>query len=274
MQLRKAERKQAKIRIGISGPSGAGKTYSALVLASGMTSWDKIAVIDTERRSADLYSNLGDYNVLPLEAPFTPERYIEAIKACEQVGMEVIIIDSMTHEWDGVGGVLSIADNMAGNSFTNWGKITPRHNKFIDTILESPCHIIATLRSKQDYVLQEKNGKQVPQKVGLKAITREGVEYEFTLVFDLDIKHNATSSKDRTQLFMDKPEFIISADTGKQIAQWCNGGATAPISAISEALASCSSIEVLTALWHTYPEWHHDAEVKQMFANRKSQINK
>ena len=196
MELRQAQKSKTKIKVGLLGPSGSGKTYSALLLASGMTDWEKIAIIDTENGSADLYSHLGKYNVLTLEAPFTPEKYIEAIQACEKSGMEVIIVDSITHEWDGKGGILDIHSSMIGNSFTNWGKVTPRHNAFIDKILQSPCHVVATMRAKQDYVLNEVNGKQVPQKVGLKAVTRDGVDYEFTLVFDIDIKHNAEASKD------------------------------------------------------------------------------
>lgn len=229
MQLTKATRTKTKIKLGISGTSGSGKTYSALLLAKGLTkSWDKIAVIDTENGSADLYAHLGEYSTLTLAPPYMPETYIEAIEVCEKAGMEVIIIDSMSHEWDGKGGILEQHSAMTGNSFTNWSKLTPRHNAFIDKILQSPVHIICTMRSKQDYVLNEKDGKQVPQKVGLKAITREGVDYEFTLVFDIDIKHKATASKDRTGLFMDKPEFVIDEKTGKMIKDWTEQGVDTP----------------------------------------------
>ena len=203
--MRKALRKQAKIKLALQGSSGSGKTYSALLLASGMTTWAKIALIDTENHSADLYAHLGEFNVLQLSKPFSPERYITAIETCEQAGMEVIIIDSITHEWEGSGGILDIHGNLPGNSFANWAKMTPRHNAFVQKILESPCHIICTIRTKTDYVLSEKNGKMVPEKVGMKGITRDGMDYEFTIVFDLDLKHNATTSKDRTGLFMHKP---------------------------------------------------------------------
>ena len=205
MELRQAHRKQAKIKLALQAPSGGGKTYSALLLASGMTVWSKIAVIDTENHSADLYAHLGEFNVLQLSKPFTSERYISAIEICEQAGIEVIIVDSITHEWEGSGGILDIHGNLPGNSFANWAKMTPRHNAFVQKILESPCHIICTIRTKTDYVLSEKNGKMVPEKVGMKGITRDGMDYEFTIVFDLDLKHNATTSKDRTGLFMHKP---------------------------------------------------------------------
>lgn len=226
-QLRQAERRQAKLRIGLFGPSGAGKTMSALRLAHGLAPWEKIAIIDTEAGSADLYSHIGPYNVMKLEAPFTPERYIEAIRACEQAGMSVVIVDSVTHEWSGVGGVLEIADQLAvaaKNSFSVWNKLTPRHNRFIDAIITSPCHMIACARTKQDYVLNqvEKGNKviNVPEKVGLKAVTREGFEYEMTIAFDIAINHYATTSKDRTGLFMGRPEFMISEETGAQIVEW------------------------------------------------------
>lgn len=167
MQLEQATRKKARIRLGLQGPSGSGKTYSALLLAYGLCpDWSSIAVIDTEYGSASLYSHLGPFKTLRLGAPFTPEKYCDAINVCEYAGIEVIIIDSCSHEWDGSGGVLDIHSSMPGNSFTNWGKVTPRHNKFVQAILQSTCHVICTIRSKQDYVLTDKNGKMVPERVG------------------------------------------------------------------------------------------------------------
>ena len=220
MQLRQSSRTQAKIKLALQGCAGAGKTMSALLIAYGMTSnWSKIAVIDTENSSADLYAHLGNYNVLSLSEAYTPEKYIEAISVCEKAGMEVIIIDSISHCWDYL---LDYHANLQGNSFANWSKVTPRQNAFVQKILSSPSHVISTMRSKQDYVLNEKNGKMVPEKVGLKAVQRDNVDYEFTLVLDLNIKHQAVASKDRTGLFMGKPEFIITTNTGKEILQWCN----------------------------------------------------
>lgn len=260
MELRQAERRQAKIKMGLQAPSGAGKTYSALLLAYGLINdWSKIAVIDTENHSADLYAHLGNYQVLAFEQPFSPERYIQAIEVCEKAGMEAIIIDSISHEWEGVGGILDIHGAMMGNSFTNWAKVTPRHNAFVQKILQSNCHIVATIRSKQDYVLSEKNGKMVPEKIGLKGVTREGLDYEFTIVLELDLKHMATSTKDRTQLFMDKPSFIITPDTGKTIKAWCESGAAPTPAATSveelrDMVRNTVTVEALTALYRTYPE--------------------
>lgn len=224
MTLRKATKQKAKLRIGLAGPSGSGKTYSALLMASGMTSWDKIALIDTENGSGDLYASLGEYNVLPIKAPFTPEKYRQAITTCEQAGMEVIIIDSVTHEWDGEGGLLEIHGKMPGNSFANWAKITPRHNAFIQSILKSPCHIITTVRTKQGYDMSQNNGKTTVTKVGLKEVQREGFEYELTVNLNIDVAHAASSSKDRTGLFVERVPFQISKETGKELMKWCKDG--------------------------------------------------
>jgi hypothetical protein len=281
MELLQASRKRAKIKMALQGPSGSGKTYSALLLAFGLCNkWSSIAVIDTENHSAELYSHLGNYNVVNIGAPFTPEKYCEAIKLCESSGIEVIIIDSISHEWDGAGGVLDIHGNMAGNSFTNWNKITPRHNSFIQRILQSSSHIIATIRSKQDYVLQEKNGKMVPEKVGLRGVTRDGVDYEFTLVFDIDIKHNASASKDRTNLFSDKPEFKISAETGQTILKWCNTVTKQHVEVASipsieipleTQIKNCVTIQALIELYGTCSQ-QRQAEYKTHFATRRDEL--
>jgi hypothetical protein len=269
MEIRKAMRKQAKIKLALQGPSGSGKTYSALLLAAGLTEFSKIAVIDTENHSADLYAHLGDFNVLQLSKPFTPERYITAIDTCEEAGMEVIIIDSASHEWEGSGGILDLHGNMPGNSFTNWAKMTPRHNAFVQKILESPCHVISTIRTKTDYTLSEKNGKMVPEKVGLKGITRDGMDYEFTIVFDLDIKHNATASKDRTGLFMDKPPYVITTETGEKILNWCNQGTS--LDEVVKMVQQAKSIIELRNLLTKYPEYRKTVE--PLAIKRKEVIN-
>jgi len=259
MQLQTAERKRAKIKMALQGPSGSGKTYGALLIAYGLCNdWSKIAVIDSENNSANLYAHLGKYKVLGIQAPFTPEKYIEAIRMCEKASMEVIIIDSISHEWEGSGGILDIHANMVGNSFTNWSKLTPRHNAFIEAILQSSCHIIGNIRSKQDYVLQEKNGKMIPEKVGLKGVTRENTDYEFTLVFDVDIKHHVSASKDRTGLFMDKPEFKITPEIGQRILNWCNMPPEVDTVNIDNKILNringCRTIEELLILYKEHPE--------------------
>ena len=171
-ELKQSERKAAKIRLSLQGPPGSGKSMSALLIAYGLTGdWKKICVVDTERGSANLYSHLGSYYVLTLEEPFTPENYIEAIKLCENSGIECIILDSISHEWSGPGGCLEIHEKVTQamkvpNSFTAWAQVTPRHQAFIESILQSKYHIITTFRSKTEYVLNERNGRNIPQKVG------------------------------------------------------------------------------------------------------------
>lgn len=259
MALRKAERKKSKIRLGLSAVSGGGKTYSAILIAKGLAGGDlsKVAIIDTENGSADLYSHLGDYNVLQLSAPFNPEKYISAIKECETAGMQVIIIDSITHEWDGKGGCLEIVDSLGGK-YQDWAKVTPRHQAFIDAILQCSCHIVTTVRRKQDYEMtKDNNGKIKVEKAGLKEVTREGFEYELTANLEIDIRHNATASKDRTGLFAGKPAFIPGEQTGEMILEWCESG-TDPAEEIRLAvakLANCESIDDLKTLKETLPAY-------------------
>lgn len=226
MEIKKASRKKVKIKLGLSAPSGFGKTYSALLLGKGLVgSFEKIVVIDTENESASLYSHLGEYSVLPLQAPYTPERYIQAIDTCIKAGFELIIIDSITHEWNGKGGCLEILESLGGK-YQDWAKVTPRHSAFIDKIIQSDVHIITTVRNKQDYEMnKDQNGKVKVEKVGMRQETRDGFEYELTISLDIiNDKHLAKAGKDRTGLFMNKPEFVISEDTGKQILAWCESG--------------------------------------------------
>ncbi|REC48554.1 AAA family ATPase [Chryseobacterium pennipullorum] len=303
MQLRQSERKQAKIKMALQGSAGAGKTFSALLLAQGLTNGDlsKVAIIDTENGSADLYAHLGNYNVVSLKPPFTPQQYVDAIDLCEKSGMNVIILDSISHCWDYL---LDYHSSLAGNSFTNWAKIKPLEKLFVDKILHCNAHVIATMRTKQDYVLNQKDGKFIPEKVGLKAVQRDGLDYEFTLVFDIDIKHFAVSSKDRTEIFMGKAEFKISEATGKQILEWCNSGSKTnslesfvPSSTgknsmpkidpkdafecspsqnlmdaieqeVYEAIQNCKSVTELLALYRQFPQ--HQESLKPDFEAKKS----
>ncbi|HEY1055022.1 MAG TPA: AAA family ATPase [Emticicia sp.] len=271
MHLIQAKRQNIKIKIGLQAPSGAGKTMSALLVAFGITNdWSKIAIIDTENHSANLYSHLGSYNVLNVKAPFAPERYIEAIEVCLKAQMEVIIIDSLSHEWDYI---VEQHGQLAGNSYTNWSKFTPRHQKFINTILQTDAHIICTIRTKQDYILQEKNGKQIPEKVGLKPIQRDGIDYEFTLVFDIDIKHNAIATKDRTGLFVDKPDFRLSSDAGQQIVKWCQQSMISSFSdkngnTLTNQIQSCTTIDELRELYLTSTT-DIQSQYKQEFNQKK-----
>jgi hypothetical protein len=229
MEIRKAERKKAKLRLGIAAPSGAGKTFGALQMAFGLGG--KVGLIDTEHGSGDLYAHLGDYDIISIEAPYSVSKYTQAIKAFEEAGYSTIIIDSLTHAWAGDGGLLDKQGKLADrgtNSFAAWRTITPEHNALVDAMLRSPCHIIATMRAKQEYVLETNDkGKQTPKKVGLAPVQREGMEYEFTVMLDIDMHHVASASKDRTGLF-DGQLFKISEDTGKTLLTWLETGAEPP----------------------------------------------
>jgi hypothetical protein len=232
--FQKAERRKAKARIGICGPAGSGKTYSALKLAFGLAPGGKIAVLDTEHGSAELYADLGDYDCATMEPPYTVERYIEAIEAASSAGYDVLILDSITHAWAGTGGLLERQQKITQasshkNSYMAWGEITPLQEKFIEAMLGTPCHLITTMRTKTEYVLQENSrGKKVPTKVGMAPIQRDGMDYNFTIVFDIEQeKHYATVSKDRTDLFNGFTD-IISESHGHKIREWLEGGTDKP----------------------------------------------
>jgi hypothetical protein len=234
--FRKAERRQAKLRLAITGPSGSGKTWGALEVARGLTAdhLEKVALIDTEHGSGELYAHKGDYSVLDFRPPYDPKRYITAIKAAEEEGFEVIIIDSLSHAWSGEGGLLDYVDRVAkasrsGNTFNAWREGTPVQNALINAILESDCHVICTLRSKVEYVVEANaQGKQQPRKIGLAPEQRKDMDYEFTVVFDLAREgHMATASKDRTGIF---DEFIgtLNMQTGEQLLGWLTDGSPEP----------------------------------------------
>jgi hypothetical protein len=229
--FRKAEKRQAKLRMALIGPSGSGKTYSSLLIAQGLGG--PIAMLDTEQGSGELYADLTEYDVARLTPPFTPDKYIQGIKAAEQAGYNVLIIDSLTHAWAGQGGLLEEVDKRKAsqkNQFAAWRDVTPMHNALVDAILQSTCHIIATMRSKTAYDMQKDDkGQLKPVKIGLAPVQRDGMEYEFTVVLDIENeKHMASSTKDRTSLF-DGQYFVPSQETGQALRQWLeSGSAPAP----------------------------------------------
>lgn len=222
----KAERKQSKLRLAFVGPSGSGKTYSSLLLAKGLST--SIALFDTESGSGSLYADLVDYDICQLRPPFTPEAYIEAIKAAEDAGYGTIIIDSLSHAWAGPGGILEFVDRATQslkNNFAAWREASPKHNSLVDALLQSKSHIIATMRSKTAWEVQkdERTGKTRPVKIGLAPVQRDGLEYEFTSVLDLETeRHIASSSKDRTGLF-DGRYFVPGTETGEELRLWLEG---------------------------------------------------
>ena len=220
--FQKARKTQSRLRLAVEGPAGAGKTYSSLILAKSLSA--KVAVIDTEHGSASLYADRFDFDVTELRPPYTPESYMDAIKAAQQAGYGVCVIDSLSHEWTGEGGCLSIVDAL-GKGFTGWKNVTPRHERLINAILQSDMHIIATMRSKSEYAVETNlKGQAVPKKIGMAPVQRDSVEYEFTVVFTLNQNHYAAVSKDRTSLF-DGKDFPITEDTGKALLAWLSAGA-------------------------------------------------
>lgn len=269
--IRRAVRSRAWLRILASGTSGSGKTMSALKLAYGLVgTWDRIALIDSENGSGELYSNcgeIGEYLYCRLDPPYSPQRYMAAIDAVSRALSDsggdggVIIIDSASHEWDGEGGCLEMIDALARNARNKWtdtwGKVTPLHTRFVQSILKSQHHVIVTSRRKSEHVQEEVDGKKKVRKIGLKEIQREGFEYEFTLGFELSQEHYASASKDRTDLFADSVPFVISAETGRKVRDWWASGATPkPI---------LDRDEVLKDLFH---------EFKRALGNEKEKIAK
>lgn len=260
MQLTKATRKKSFLRLNLSAPSGAGKTYSALLMAKGLVGqWDKVGVIDTENGSASLYSHLGEFNVIDLQPPFSPERYMQAIDACLAAGMECVIIDSSSHEWSGPGGCIESNEKLAqakykGNTWSAWNETTPKHDAFIQKVLQARCHMITCTRSKTETVMEDKKVK----KVGMKDIQREGWEYELTVSLSIDRDtHMAIASKDRTNLFEHKDPFIITEATGEMIKEWCESGISLQdeIKDAVSKVALCNTVDELTLLKESLPDY-------------------
>ena len=268
-EIHRATKCRAKLRLGMSGPAGSGKTYSALLIAHGLGGQSgSIGLIDTEHGSGDLYADLlpEGYDVLQLTPPYTPARYIEAIHALEDAGVQTIIVDSLSHAWTGEGGSLDrhgkIADR-SGNSWQAWRQVTPEHNALVEAMLQSPCHVIATMRAKTEYVQEkdERTGRQVVRKIGLAPVMRDGIEYEFTVFMELDSQHLAHVDKDRTRLF---DGMILRPDEqmGRELLAWLDCGAQEPVriglheaqrQALLEAITHADTLDDLyRAFAHAY----------------------
>lgn len=223
MGFQKAKREQIWLKVLLAGPSGSGKTFSALRLAKGIAAaaGGRVAAIDTENGRIRYYANEFDFDDLQLQAPYTPEKYIQAIEDAVDGGYKTLVIDSITHEWDYC---VDYHDKMPGNSYTNWGKVTPRHDAFMEKVLQSPIHIISTVRGKDTYVLEDRNGKQVPKKVGMGYKQRDNTEYNYTLTFNIaQDTHIAEAQKDNTHLFEGRYDVLTERD-GKSLFDWANAG--------------------------------------------------
>jgi len=273
MQLKKATRKAVKLKLNLSAPSGAGKTMGALRMAKGLVGdWSKIALIDTENGSGSLYSHLGEYNTVDLLPPFTPERYIEAITMCYKSGIECIIIDSTSHEWQTL---IEENQNLAdtkfrGNTWSAWSKTTPRHDSFISAVLHTPVHIITCTRSKTETVMGD--DKKV-KKVGMKDQQREGWEYELTVSLEIDRdSHKAYPSKDRTQLFEGKTAFLITEETGKLIRNWCEDGEASELQVAINEMETVATIEQMKTIWSKYKTLQTEPKFIEVKDKRKKEI--
>jgi len=253
--FQQARKSQAKLRLGLVGPAGSGKTMTALRIANGIAGGKKIAVIDTEHGSASLYAGAIKFDCCNLES-FEVEKYIDALKEAEEAGYHVVIIDSLSHAWSGKGGILEFVDSAgkrnAGGNFSAWRDATPRHNRLVEAILASKCHIIVTLRSKTEYVVENVGGRTTVRKVGLQPIQREGMEYEFTVCGDVSSDHDLMITKTRATFLKDAVIREAGEDLGKQLAKWLEDGdevppyrqPVTPVASIDETLASIAKASI------------------------------
>jgi nucleoside-triphosphatase THEP1 len=268
MNIQIANRSNAFIKIGLSGPSGSGKTYSALQLAYGLTgSYSNVIVLDTENGSANLYAHLGDFSIISICQPYTPEKYIQAIdKIVESNRFSVLIIDSLSHAWEET---VSTHAKLTGNTFRNWGYVKSKYNALLNKILQTDLHVITTFRTKSDYIIvSDDNGKNTPKKVGLKSITSEGSDYEFTILFDIDINHIASCTKDRTELFKNQEPGIINPSFGVRILEWCQ---QISLSDVKRGLQSIDSLSDLRSYYKDHKPFY--LLLKKAFEARKTQLS-
>lgn len=247
----KAARHSAKLRLALCGPTGSGKTFTALAIASGLGA--RIAVIDTEHGSASRYADEFTFDVVELTS-FHPEQYLKALTAAAVEGYDVCIVDSLSHAWTGDSGILDLHDkavkrDRTGNSFTAWREVTPLHNKLVEGLVQARTHLIVTLRTKTEYVVvQDDKGKQVPKKVGMAPVQRDGIEYEFDLVGDLDLSHTLLISKTRIRAFdaavIERPDLTF----GQALARELAGTAGPRPRTVPEALADLKAVTDALAL--------------------------
>lgn len=221
----KATKAEAKARVAFTGPSGSGKTYTSLIWAQTLADGGDIAVIDTERSSAKLYADRFDFYTLSMTPPFHPERLVEALADAEQAGFSVVLIDSLSHFWAGQGGILEIVDEakarFKGNSHSAWQVGTPLQQRMVDAIIGFDGHALATMRAKTEWAMEtDDRGRVSPVKIGLSPQQRDMIEYEFTLMLDIDVEHRASIAKTRCELLADR---TFSADEAEEAAAMFQG---------------------------------------------------
>ena len=232
-QVKKAKREKIYVKIALMAPSGGGKTYGSLRLATGMAEEIKketgkdarILMANTEAKRGYYYANEFNYDIVDIDPPHNPEKYVELIDFAVKEGYDILIIDSSSHEWEGKGGCLEL-QQQAGGTYQSWSKVTPRHARFVQAIADSPIHIIATMRGKDQYEMtKDDRGKATVQKLGIGARQREGFEYDFSVTFLIDQKTNMSEAqKDNTHIFENEGPTILSENHGRKIIQWANLG--------------------------------------------------
>ena len=236
MAFIKATRRRAFLKLALSGPSGSGKTMSALRLARGLTD-GQIALIDTENKSSSLYAGqkmtddrTGEvyqlaFDVDDLPPPYASDQFINSIKAAKAAGYEVLVIDSFSHVWEAVLKFKAVMDEAGGNSYTNWNAAGKKFSEVLDLVRSIDMHIICCMRSKMEYVLEtNEKGKQAPRKVGLAPICRDGTEYEFSTMFEIDMQNQAKDSKGRLKHITGGEALLLTESVGQKLRDWINEG--------------------------------------------------
>ena len=235
--FQKAVKHEANLRLAIAGPSGSGKTYSSLKLASELANGHSIALVDTEHGSAEKYADIFNFDTLALAPPYHPDRFVDLIQTAGRNDYGILILDSLSHAWNGTGGLLEIVDQIAArmkttNTFMAWKDATPIQNRLVEAIVSAPLHIIATMRSKQEYVIDqvEKNGCtiSVPRKVGMAPVQRDSFEYEFDIFVEMDMDNNAIVTKTRCPAIAGKLFPKLGSDLAETLQDWLRGAPATP----------------------------------------------
>lgn len=292
--FQEAKRHARKLRCAIYGLSGGGKTFTSLAIASGMG--NKIALIDTERHSSELYSDKFKFDVANVEIP-TVENMVQVIKEAANAKYEVLIIDSLSHSWDELlAEVEKIANaQFRGNTWSAWQKGTPKQKQLIGSILDFPGHIIVTMRADTEWATErDQNGKNKPVKLGLKPNQRKGIEYEFDLVLNINQDHIATVEKARYEPFQDMIIEKPGKEFGKKLNEFLNGlepeekkkkaKETPPaqeivpeaVKTIEEEIKECASSDELNKFWekiNPHGEYKNNSEVIGLFKTRKKELS-
>jgi hypothetical protein len=279
-----AQREKEKAIVGFIGPSGSGKTAGALLVAYGMMReaypeasdeeiWSKIGVVDTEHRRAKLYAKLqfddvriGSFKHIDFTPPYTTERYQLAVEAIKNAGAEVVVIDSLSHHWQGEGGIVEQHGGMEGNSFQNWGKLAPETTKLVKTLTQNDVHILTTLRTKTEYVVEpNEKGKMTPRKVGTKPVQKDDMEYEFMVNFNIGMDHLAETSKDNTRMF-EGSSFKLNPEVGRKLYQWLELGIDVKAEEEAERTRLIDEIKTAVAGNETAAQMIEEFQIK---ANKK-----